>query len=57
MHLPQRMVRRIQKSTEKPKEALRIARESLEEIRAYGFRGAQLAPMGWEDKLAELLEV
>jgi 5,10-methylenetetrahydrofolate reductase len=57
MHLPQRMVTRIQKSTEKPKESLRIARETIEAIRAYGFRGAQVAPMGWEDKLAELLDV
>mgnify|MGYP001605805505 CR=1 FL=1 len=57
MHLPQRIVTRIQKSTEKPKEALRIAREALDEIKAYGFRGAQVAPMGWEEKLAELLDV
>lgn len=56
-HLPQSIVTRIQKSTEKPKEALRIAREAIEAIRTYGFRGAQVAPMGWEDKLAELLDV
>lgn len=57
MHLPQSTVTRIQKSTEKPKEALRIARESIETIRTYGFRGVQVMPMGWDDKLAELLEV
>jgi methylenetetrahydrofolate reductase (NADPH) len=57
MHLPQSMVTRIQKSIEKPKEALRIARETIDAIRVYGFRGVQVAPMGWEHRLSELLDV
>jgi methylenetetrahydrofolate reductase (NADPH) len=57
MHLPQSMVTRIQKSIEKPKESLRIARETIEAVRACGFRGVQVAPMGWEHKLSELLDV
>jgi 5,10-methylenetetrahydrofolate reductase len=57
MHLPQSMVTRIQKSIEKPRESLRIARETIEAIRAHGFRGVHIAPMGWEHKLSELLDV
>jgi 5,10-methylenetetrahydrofolate reductase len=56
MHLSQRTVTRLQKSTEKSKETLCIARETIAAIQAYGFRGAQVVPMGWEHKLAELLE-
>ncbi len=54
-HLSDELIRRLQKAADKAKEAVQIAREALAALREAGFKGAMLAPMGWEQKLPEVL--
>lgn len=54
-YLQDELIRRLQKSADKNKEAIRIAREMLAAIREAGFKGAMITPMGWEQKLPEIL--
>ncbi len=54
-HLSDQLIRRLQKASDKTREAVQIAREALAVLREAGFKGAMLAPMGWERKLPEVL--
>ncbi len=54
-HLSDELIRRLQKAPDKVKEAIQVARETLGALREAGFKGAMLAPMGWEQKLPEVL--
>jgi methylenetetrahydrofolate reductase (NADPH) len=54
--LPQELFTRIQKSSDKPGECVRIAGEMVLKIKEEGFNGVNISPIGWEHKLSDVLE-
>lgn len=56
LHISGELIQRLQKAPDKTKESLRIARETIVQIREAGFKGVLVSPMGWEDHLPELFE-
>lgn len=56
VYIPDAMIERISKSTEKVDECVKIARELITALREEGFAGVYLVTMGWEHKLPEILE-
>jgi methylenetetrahydrofolate reductase (NADPH) len=56
IHLPESLVQRLQKSSDKPGECIKIAGEMVLKIKEEGFGGVNISPMGWEHKLNDVLE-
>jgi len=54
--IPQDMIRRIQKAPDKAQECVRIAAESLKQIKAMGMAGVLISTVGWESKLPKILD-
>lgn len=56
VYIPDDLIARIQKAPDKVRECLRIAAETVGTLKAEGFSGVLLATIGWEHKLADILE-
>ena len=56
IHVPDALISRFQRAPDKPREAISMARETMETLKEQGFHGVVIEPMGWEDKLPELVE-
>lgn len=56
IRLPQELVTRLQKASDKPGECVRIAGEMVLKIKEEGFSGVNISPMGWEHKISDVLE-
>jgi len=56
VYIPDDLIARIQKAPDKVRECLRIAAETVGSLKAEGFSGVLLATIGWEHKLADILE-
>ncbi|NOY70358.1 MAG: 5,10-methylenetetrahydrofolate reductase [Deltaproteobacteria bacterium] len=56
IHIPDDLIKRIQKAPEKARECVRIASELIAGIKAEGFDGVLLSPVGWEHKMSEILD-
>jgi methylenetetrahydrofolate reductase (NADPH) len=56
IRLPQELLTRLQKSSDKPGECVRIAGEMVLKIKEQGFNGVNISPIGWEHKLSDVLE-
>ena len=56
VYLPDALITRIQKAPDKVRECLKIAIETVATLKAGGFSGVMLATIGWEHKLADILE-
>ncbi len=56
IHVPDTLISRFQRAPDKPREAISMARETMETLKEQGFHGVVIEPMGWEDKLPELVE-
>jgi 5,10-methylenetetrahydrofolate reductase len=56
VYIPDDLIARIQKAPDKVRECLRIAAETVGALKAEGFSGVLLATIGWEHKLADILE-
>ncbi len=54
--IPQDMIRRIQKAPDKVQECVRIAAETLKQLKAMGMAGALISTVGWESKLPKILD-
>lgn len=54
--IPDRFVQRIQDAGDKVRECIRIAAEVVTRIRRSGYPGVMLATLGWENRLADILE-
>ncbi|HOV85910.1 MAG TPA: methylenetetrahydrofolate reductase [Syntrophobacteraceae bacterium] len=54
--VPSELIRRIQKAPDRPRECVRIAAELVSAIRRTRAAGVLLSTIGWEDKLAQILE-
>ena len=53
--IPQDMIRRIQKAPDKVQECIRIAAETLKQVKAMGMAGVLISTVGWESKLPSIL--
>ncbi len=51
------LIKRLMRAPDKATESLAIATEIILELKAAGFTGAMISPMGWEDKLQKLLDM
>lgn len=56
IHVPNELITRFQRASDKSREALNIAKETMEALKDRGFHGVLIEPMGWEDKVPELVE-
>lgn len=56
VHIPDSLIERIQKSPDKVRECTQIAAEMVKTLKQKGFSGVQVATIGWEDKLPEILK-
>ncbi len=57
VNIPDTIVNRILKSSDKVRECTRMARETIESVKKEGFGGVNVSTLGWEHKLPELLGV
>ncbi|MBW2708171.1 MAG: methylenetetrahydrofolate reductase [Deltaproteobacteria bacterium] len=53
--IPQDMIRRIQKAPDKVQECVRIAAETLKQVKAMKMAGVLISTVGWESKLPLIL--
>jgi len=56
IHIPEPLIDRIQKAPDKVRECVRIASDTLLQLKEEGFGGAVISTIGWEHKLPEVLE-
>ena len=56
IHVPNELISRFQRAPDKAREAVTMARETMEALKERGFKGVMIEPMGWEEKLPELVE-
>jgi len=56
VHVPEDLIKRIQKAPDKVRECSSIAAETIGKLKAEGFSGVLVSTIGWEDKLPQILE-
>jgi 5,10-methylenetetrahydrofolate reductase len=56
IYIPDELVTRLQRAPDKVRECVKIASETVAELKAAGFSGVLLSTMGWEHKLSEIIE-
>jgi len=56
VHVPEDLIKRIQKAPDKARECLSIAAEMVAALRNGGFSGVLISPIGWEDRLPQILD-
>lgn len=56
IHVPNELITRFQRAPDKSREAVTMAKETIDALKERGFDGVLIEPMGWENKLPELLE-
>ncbi|MDM8525217.1 methylenetetrahydrofolate reductase [Desulfococcaceae bacterium HSG8] len=56
VHIPDTLIRRIQKAGDKVRECVRIASETISALKQEKFGGVLISTIGWENKLPEILE-
>jgi len=54
--IPESLIERIQKAPDKVRECINIAAEMVTILKKEGFSGVLISTIGWEDKLAQLLD-
>jgi len=56
VHIPETLISRIQKASDKIRECTDIAAETVSRLKSEGFSGVLLSTIGWEDKLPQILD-
>ncbi len=56
IHIPDDLIKRIQKAGDKARECVLIARETVSALKDAGLAGAMVSTLGWEDRLPEIIE-
>jgi 5,10-methylenetetrahydrofolate reductase len=56
IHIPDTILKRIQKAAEKDRESVKIAAETATMLKNAGFGGVIITTMGWEQKIPEIIE-
>jgi 5,10-methylenetetrahydrofolate reductase len=54
--IPDSLVERLQKASDKVRECIQIASETVSQLKTEGFGGVLVASLGWEHKLPEILD-
>ena len=54
--IPPDMIRRIQKSPDKPRACVGIAAEIISRIKEIGMAGVLISTVGWEERLPQILD-
>ena len=55
VYIPDELVKQIQKAPDKVRECIHIARDTVSAIKKNRFSGAMISPIGWEDKLYNII--
>ncbi len=55
VHIPDDLIKRIQKAPDKTRECVAIAKETIDILRKEGFSGAFISTLGWEQRLPEII--
>ncbi|MBW2592520.1 MAG: methylenetetrahydrofolate reductase [Deltaproteobacteria bacterium] len=55
VHIPNEIIKRIQKAPDKARECVHLASEMVAAIKKAGFPGVNLVTIGWEKKIPEIL--
>jgi 5,10-methylenetetrahydrofolate reductase len=55
VHIPGKLIERIQKAPDKVRECIRIAAELIETLKQEEFSGVLISTLGWENRLPEIL--
>ena len=56
VHMPPELIARLKAAPDRIRECVLIARELIAAIRAAGFAGVMISPLGWEDKLPQIVD-
>ncbi len=56
VHIPDELIKRIQKAPDKTRECTLIAAETIKELKASGFSGTLVQTIGWEDRLPDIIQ-
>ncbi len=56
VYVPDTVIQRLSKAPDKARECVRIAAETVSELKASGFSGVMLSTIGWEHRLPEIIE-
>jgi methylenetetrahydrofolate reductase (NADPH) len=56
IHMPEAVVERIAGAPDKVRECVRIAADTVADLKSQGYSGAYLTTLGWEQRLPEILE-
>lgn len=56
VHVPEALVDRIARAPDKVRECVRIAADTVSDLRSQGYSGVYLSTLGWEQKLPEIIE-
>lgn len=56
IHLPEAIITRIQSAGDKVRECVHIAAETVSMLKSEGYPAVMLATMGWENRLADIIE-
>lgn len=55
VHMPDQLIERIKDAPDRVREGVLIAQELIEGIKAAGYSGVMISPLGWEDRLPQIL--
>ncbi|MCD6585729.1 MAG: methylenetetrahydrofolate reductase [Desulfobacteraceae bacterium] len=55
VHISDDLIKQIQKAPDKVRECIRIAKNTVSEIKKNGFSGAMISTIGWEDRLYDII--
>lgn len=55
VHIPDELIKRIQKAPDKAKECTIVATETVRALKAGQFSGAMIATIGWENRLPDII--
>jgi len=56
VHMPGELITRIKKAPDRVRECVAIARELIAGVKAAGYAGVMVSPLGWEGRLPQILE-
>ena len=56
IHVPEAVIDRIAGASDKVRECVQIAADTVAELRRQGYSGVYLSTLGWEQKLPEIIE-
>jgi methylenetetrahydrofolate reductase (NADH) len=56
LYIPEAVIERIVRAPDKMRECIRIAADTVRDLKFQGYGGAYLSTLGWEDKLPEIIE-